>query len=101
MYPVQVPCFLSEEVSLVGRLQSDVSFGMWDEQLDMVGARLDLVPSVEARASTPDRQSDTWDLDASSSPMKPVELIPGQLQVTVLWVLLLYFSTLKPRTNEL
>ena len=73
-----MPCVLSEEVEEERCRQSDVSLDVWDVELARVAARLE---PEEAMDTTPARQEDNWNLDASftSSPK-----IPGQLQVTVL-----------------
>ena len=84
-----MPCLLPEKEYAERSHELDVSFDTWDEQLDRVEVRLEL------EESTPVRQMSTWDLDASfSSPKMAAEMVPGQLQVTVLWVTVLFFGTL-------
>ena len=94
-----MPCPLPEKEYAERSHELDVSFDTWDEQLDRVEARLELEDRVEVRLeleeSTPVRQMSTWDLDAAfSSPKMAAEMVPGQLQVTVLWVTVLSFGTL-------
>ena len=89
-----MPCLLPEKEYAERSHELDVSFDTWDEQLDRVEVRLEL------EESTPVRQMSTWDLDASfSSPKMAAEMVPGQLQVSVLWVTVLFFGNLSSKAN--
>ena len=108
MHPVQVPCLVSEEEE-ERRLQSDVSFDIWNEGLEMEERVEPRASTPRAstprsstprpntpRASTPASSDDNLDLDAIYSPShkKSVKLSPGQMQVTVLWLSICYIGTM-------
>ena len=86
------------------RLQSDVSFDIWNEGLEMEERveprdstpRASTPRAITPRASTPASSDDNLDLDAIYSPShkKSVKLSPGQMQVTVLWLSICYICTM-------